>query len=163
MAACGEDPGPTGVAQDALEDFCDRRCEFQATCVPELRPIIVECQRQCRTSFDNPDLFTSDCREPSLTVRGDPVGPYTVDSVVEYQECLITAGCEAATGTCEETRMYCLDGVGREERCQREARRGYNQCSENYQRCTEQMRPSCNTDLNRCYNNVSATQQNCLG
>lgn len=166
VGACGgddDDPGGTSVNLDSLEDFCARRCEFQATCVPELRPIIGECRRQCRTSFDNPDLFTNECSEPSLTIRGDPPGPYTIASVVGYQECLITQGCEPPDNACEETRMLCLDDLPIEQRCQREARAGYDQCNRVYQICIEQMRNTCSNDVNRCYQNVSDEQRMCMG
>lgn len=160
LAACG-DAGTVDISPDALTEFCERRCEFQATCVPDLRPIIGECVRQCRSSFDNPTLFTKDCTTPDLRLPTDRAGPYTIASVVTYQECAIQRGCAADAPDCEETRMLCLDDLTEVERCNREVQRAYLGCQKSYDACIAANRTNCAQRVQQCYQNASVLQQSC--
>ncbi len=64
--SCGDDPTDTGVDTDALAAHCDARCSFQATCVPELLAVIGECKKQCRNTFEDPELYTGRCTTPDI-------------------------------------------------------------------------------------------------
>lgn len=158
--ACGD--APTDVTSDELQAHCERRCEFQATCVPELRDIIQQCITQCRASFDDTEAFTQTCTEADVRIPNDPPGPYLVHSVVTYQSCLIDRGCDTMAEPCPESRELCLDDLGPSLRCRRDRSKAYTACSEDHTACiVAMMGDVCAPRLRRCYDEAAQRFMDC--
>lgn len=159
LTACD---GGTDVSPDALAEHCEARCDFQATCVPELRDVIGECIRQCRASFEDPEKYVRECEESDVRLPNDPTGPYLLETVVVYQQCLIRAGCEPADDACPESRELCLDGLDPQLICNRNRNRAYQTCQDDYAACLMSTSNGvCEMRIQRCYQDVSTRYPNC--